>query len=556
MADPFLIVVILIVTLILLVVNLYILVYFQHPDDKNTAYFPKILVVLGLAFAEAAILLLPLDVSNKAGSVACTNGWGSASFCGGLDMQAMWETISMAIVVIVVVLIPYAIFMYESDDGFGNKTQKVWWEALKMELGMLAIVGMIVGLMFHYLSTASIPAKEYTTQASSLPTYTGGGDITAGDVASALANTGDVTGPADVSIDLQVSFATYMMAMIGFIGWWLFVVFGGIGMAALPIDLVRGFLYRPRKIPGRVYADEKTHLTHTCKELIEIGEALKFDQEAFEAQKHSRWERRKQRNADRTTMNKFKQMVYMLERKHTELKAAKEESSKSNPLMPFVKLAIGVLCGLITLLWDLHIILYLMLDPAADIFLNKYLIWFEDQLNFPLFGALSVGIFSMYLLAAVAKGCFKFGLRFFCFALHPMEVGATYMNSFMFNLGMILFCTIPTVQFSTAAFADYVRLADVSNIFGAQVKNLKFFEWFYRNNVFVYMLFGVHVVALLYLLKFPEDRSASPKEFQELLENARQQRAKGINPEAEELKTLRPRANGKGKGAGGARGVI
>lgn len=43
--DWVLIVVIVIMTVALLIANVYILVYFQHDDDKNTAYFPKILVV-------------------------------------------------------------------------------------------------------------------------------------------------------------------------------------------------------------------------------------------------------------------------------------------------------------------------------------------------------------------------------------------------------------------------------------------------------------------------------------------------------------------------------
>lgn len=36
------------------------------------------------------------------------------------------------------------------------------------------------------------------------------------------------------------------MAILAFVGWFLFAVFGGVGLSALPIDLIRDFFYRPR----------------------------------------------------------------------------------------------------------------------------------------------------------------------------------------------------------------------------------------------------------------------------------------------------------------------
>jgi len=65
--DLFLVIMIAVVFLILLAINVYIIVHFQHPDDKNEAYFPKLLVLLGFTLAEGSILMLPLDVANNEG---------------------------------------------------------------------------------------------------------------------------------------------------------------------------------------------------------------------------------------------------------------------------------------------------------------------------------------------------------------------------------------------------------------------------------------------------------------------------------------------------------
>jgi LMBR1 domain-containing protein 1 len=48
-----------------LIVAVYLLVYYQHPDDRNDAYFPKVVVIIGIMLAGATCLLLPLDVANN-----------------------------------------------------------------------------------------------------------------------------------------------------------------------------------------------------------------------------------------------------------------------------------------------------------------------------------------------------------------------------------------------------------------------------------------------------------------------------------------------------------
>ncbi len=40
---------------------------YQHPDDKNDAYVPKLVVLFGFVLSGATVLLLPLDVANNEG---------------------------------------------------------------------------------------------------------------------------------------------------------------------------------------------------------------------------------------------------------------------------------------------------------------------------------------------------------------------------------------------------------------------------------------------------------------------------------------------------------
>ena len=63
--NYFLIVVTAVVCVLAVVVALYLLVSFQHPEDRNQAWFPKGVVILGISLAIWTVLLFPLDVANR-----------------------------------------------------------------------------------------------------------------------------------------------------------------------------------------------------------------------------------------------------------------------------------------------------------------------------------------------------------------------------------------------------------------------------------------------------------------------------------------------------------
>jgi len=67
MVDVFLIVATVVVSIILLVIGVYLIVHYQHPDDHNDAYIPKLVVLLGFYLAGATVLMFPLDVANNEG---------------------------------------------------------------------------------------------------------------------------------------------------------------------------------------------------------------------------------------------------------------------------------------------------------------------------------------------------------------------------------------------------------------------------------------------------------------------------------------------------------
>jgi LMBR1 domain-containing protein 1 len=187
-------------------------------------------------------------------------------------------------------------------------------------------------------------------------------------------------------------------------------------------------------------------------------------------------------------------------------KIRSENYKNYNPLIPFFALLAGLIAFIMSAAWIVQIAVYVLPKQPYHSFLNAYFLWFDEW--FPLFGILSVAIFSLYLMLCAVKGCFKFGMRLMCFQLHPMIVNRTYMSSFMFNVGLVLLCSLPVVQFTTIAFAEYARNTNVYQVMGAQVQYVKFFRYFWTKNVFIIALLSMTGLTALYLACRPSDKKA------------------------------------------------
>jgi LMBR1 domain-containing protein 1 len=77
----------------------------------------------------------------------------------------------------------------------------------------------------------------------------------------------------------------------------------------------------------------------------------------------------------------------------------------------------------------------------------------------------------------------------------------------MFNLALVLLCALPVVQFCTKAFADYARFSTARQIFGTQIENLPFFEFFWKNDIFIYAFLVIVVLTAVFLLCKPLDKT-------------------------------------------------
>lgn len=497
-------------------------------------------------------------LNNGLGGVTGCAGYDT-SFCGGLDMELFWSIFFWLIPCWTFILIPFSTFYYEADDGMlmaGTSVapnpvrQSRVKQACCWQLAVMIVVGAFFVAGYLLASDTEVPVVEYTgaslvvadtsigdgrgfffttqpplneTTGEPLPFHTSQlDDMTSNDAAytQTLVNEGESV------ITLQVSISTFFAALMAWVGWFLFALFGGIGMSALPMDLIQTYKNRPRHMDAVEFAEAQTSLRERVNELVDIGEMIKIEREAKSVSGQSgglgdyfSTDKRREMRSERQALLEFKQAVFLLEKDVDDFQACTANYEKYNPLTPYIAIICGVCSMIISIFWIIHVLVYVFPSEPLAPFLNNYFEWFDKW--FPLFGVLSVALFTVYLLFAAVKGCFKFGLRVACIQLHPMIIGKTYMSSFMFNIGLVLLCALPVVQFAQDAFSDYARFSTIRQIFGVQAENLIFFGWWWKQNIFVYIFVGFSVLSALYLCCRPTDTPPNAVELRDRLRSRR-----------------------------------
>lgn len=464
----------------ILVAMLYITVLWGHPLDKNNAWIPRIITIAAFSLTCYNVLLLPLDVANT-------------RLNGGFPMDQIWLAIYVIIAVFVVVIIPFAVFYYESEDPDKGPRHQVI-SAIKYGIVTAIIAAGITVLLFFLFGTAQVPVTRLRS------------DLYPAGSASAAA-CASCQRSSD-TLDYKVSFFIYFISMLAWLGMFLFVIFGGIGLAALPLDFIIAFRFRPKPMKREQYLTAKKKVFNRCNKLLSNGETLQHKFNTAGGRPRSR--------RDRNAYNKFRNAVYLLEEDFVMI-----EESYNKGIGPRLKafiwgwlqLVFGI-CGLIlSFMWFIHIILFMLPNPPIYAFLNIGFIQMDDV--FGLFGVAIYGLFAFYLLACVLKGNFKFGLRVpFLFAIHPMKYNGTMMNAFLFNAELLLLSSVTVVQFCTMAFSQYNRLTGIDVIFNIAVRNLIFFHWFF--DYYQWALLILALLVFLYLVIFASDRKAVERGYAKL----------------------------------------
>ncbi|KAL3585765.1 hypothetical protein D5086_012632 [Populus alba] len=469
-----LVIVAVVVCIIVLLFNVYLLVNYQHPDDKNQAYFPKFVVVFGLSIAAISILMLPADVANRQ---ACRHAIYNGACNLTLPMKDLWIAVYIVDAVLVFFTIPFAMFYYEGDQD--KSVAKRIKSALLWVITTAIVCGLVLGILYGVIGKVDFTVRHLSSTTTTFPsTWDFSGSQPCIGSGSHQCSAYLANASSEKTWTMRATFPEYVVALATIVGSVLFAIFGGVGIACLPLGLIFSFIRRPKAVITRSqYIKEATELGKKARELKKAADAL--HQEERSGSKGRKW--RKNVKSVEKELLQLEEDVKLLEEMYPQ--GEKAETAWALTILGYLaKLVLGILGLIVSVAWVAHIIIYLLVDPPLSPFLNEVFIKLDDIWG--LLGTVAFAFFCFYLLLAVIAGAMMLGLRLVFITIHPMKWGATLMNSFLFNVGLILLCSISVIQFCATAFGYYAQATAAQEIFGHTLQSLRGIKYLYKYNVF------------------------------------------------------------------------
>ena len=435
MINWWLIVVAVVVCLVVLGLSCYFVVIFIAENDKASAWFPKAVVVVSLSIAMIGVLLLPFDIASRKDPT-------TMSKLSGIDTELMWQVLLWIIGGLVIVIVPFTMFFYEAYDPEQYSVVQQITPAALYTFGLVACFIALCAVLWITVGIAEIPYYSYTSAAQRVVAHDPGIQY------RQLKNI--------QILPIGVSLFVYVVGLLCGFGWLLFMIYGAVGLTALPVDTMSAWMNRPKPISQGEYAGEVERIASRADMLLKEGKKLQQEQ------------RKKNNRSVRRRVNALKQEVTLMEDEIEKLDIAYKDQGGS-PFKVAFQLMGAVFGGILSLMWILHVFLYntLNLNP----FLNDFLVQMDE--TFSLLGTLVYSIFAFYLLGCTVKGCVKVGMRLVIFTIHPMKIGDTLMNAMLFNTALILLTSVVVTQFCAWSFRFYATNTAVDTLLNLYVRRLK-----------------------------------------------------------------------------------
>jgi len=448
--------------------SLYFLIYFQHPEDKWVAWAPKIVALIGLTLACCNILLLPLDVQNQR---------GEAVKKGSLPMYALNIICFILTAVFAIVVIPFMMFYYEGFDDSQNSSKQQYMYAVKWSIPTSVIIIGVIVLLWFLFGTITIERKEVSSSIISSTEFDYSENF--------CEKTNSCYIEKIVENDVKVSVFMYIIAIVSFIGWFLFSVFGGVGLITLPSDLIDSFKNRPRPIGKDKYLKMKNEIGIKSQTLMKKNFEIEKLRET--AKNKSRFS--KEAKELKREEKEFQKSVMKLEEEYNTMEESYSNKG-GNILIQFGKLLLGIFGGLLSFVWILHLILYSLMKSLGMEPITSFLCNILSLLSkVPFVGTALYAALALWLLTSVVNGSMKFGMKFEIFAIHPLVIKGTLMNSLLYNVGVLLFTSVAIVQFMATALGEYAKYTTSQKMFGVQIQKLKYLSYGYKYFLFIYLAF-------------------------------------------------------------------
>lgn len=471
MLNWWLIVLIILMPLICIGLAAYIIFYYQSEEDSGSDYVPKAVAGLGLVLALGSILLVPYDVANSPDPTV------EHKYNQTLNTNLMWQIVLWAMAAMAVVVCPFFMFFYEAYDPDKPRVGKQIAQGIISTVIIVILFVLLVGLCYYFEGVANISYQAF----NGTPQY-----ILADSTGVSL-----LSASSSTSVTFSVSIMTYTIGMLCFIGWILFFFYGGVGVVAYPINLIKEFKSRTKAISASRFAEEMAVVLAKADALLEL--CTQIQRESRGAIPRS----------VKNKINVLRNEVYFLEAQQAQLIWAYTKAGGS-PFIVYGRLFLGVVCLVTAIMWFLQIFIYNTFD--VNPFLNTLLLKLNNA--FALCGVCAYGVLAFYLSWSTLQGQIALGLRLVFFQIHPMKRHDTLVNAFLFNVSLLLITSYAVIYFVVRSFQDYAAYTAINGLMNVFVVHLRGIGVFIKWAQFCFL--GMALLALIWVAICPKKKRRDP----------------------------------------------
>jgi LMBR1 domain-containing protein 1 len=309
-----------------------------------------------------------------------------------------------------------------------------------------------------------------------------------------------------LSLSFNVQFIVYVVALVNTFGWVVFLLLGGCGMWSLPIELIKTFVYRPKRLKSEEFILLKDQVMRKTEKMIELGNKIQ------EAKDEGKFKGKK----NQQLLKDFRESTLALE-DHWEVIQTSFYQGGGKIILPYCYLLLGIICVLLSGIWILQLILWLVIPRGYNFGFLNYVLYYSDFIFefLPFIGTILYCLFVIYLIVCIIAGAMKIARQIPFLSVHPLKPGDTMMNSLLFNAGLFLVASLTISQFAADAFSQYISSTVLDTMYNGVIKNLFLLNYFYLVINYILLAFGIFGMILSVI--FARNKTKDEKQLEAVI---------------------------------------
>jgi len=507
-----------VLAVIVLALAVYILAYFQHPDDVTQSWWTKIVAVLSLFVVFYAPVFAGIDFSST-NEAACRSSENFADDVS-LFLTGQCATPSRVILHLLVycdILLVYFIIPFTmnfSMDAMQTSFRTRLLRALAIATLLSGCVAGAYALLWYFFGFVELQVDQLESgliahPAEGLALQECIGIVEPEDIYSsstgvlgAVQQTVSCDAVSSLSpsavLSLRIDFGEYIIVLHTLLGAVLFSVVGGVGLASYPWHLISGFIHRERR---PLTKSEYIRRVQAISEKARIIRDKAYDARKEELNESTEGSRGKL--AIRRYRNRLLRRITLLEMEDKALQPLfpeGEDPAKEwtiTVMKYWGELFVGIIGAILSVAWLINVVTFVIPDPPISLFLNRLLALQSNDYWQRLSIIFVVTMLSTHLVLCSVDGLCTIGLSIKTLPVHPLTLGTTMIDSMLMNCLVLLFITPAIMAFQASSLALISANSNTAIMYGFEYSNMRILRFFSGSYLLLYAMLGFFALTLL-----------------------------------------------------------